>query len=65
MKAGSTPLLFAAQYSESPAVVGALMNAKANLEATTAVRHLAYNRCAPYVFIDHVCVCRSVARLLW
>ena len=68
MKNGKTPLMFAAKSSESPAVVEALRNlvkAKADWEARNKVMHMEDNRCAPYVFIDHVCVCRNVARLLW
>ena len=40
MKGGTTPLMWAAGYSESPGVVETLMNGKANLEATNPVRHL-------------------------
>ena len=32
--------MYAAQYSGSPAVVEALVNGKANVEATDEVRHL-------------------------
>ena len=49
MKHGKTPVMIAAQCSKSPDVVGALMNAKANLEVTSPVRHLEDNRCAPYM----------------
>ena len=45
LKNGWSPLMWAA----SPAVVEALMNGKANLEATNTVRCLEDNRCAPYM----------------
>ena len=48
--------MIAADHSESPAVVEALINGKANLEAAGKVRHLEDYRCSPYVLIDHVCV---------
>ena len=59
--------MYAAQCSESPSVVEALMKGKANLEATDKVRHWEDNRCAPYeltltltltdyVLIGHACV---------
>ena len=48
-----TPLMCAAAFSKSPAVVVALMKANANLEATEKVRYLEDNRCDPYVLIDH------------
>ena len=57
LKHGRTPLMYAAWSSKSPAVVEALVYAKANLEATDQVRHLEDNRCAPYVLISHACVC--------
>ena len=57
LKHGYTPLLHAAQYSESPAVVEALIHGKADLEATGSVRHLEGNRCNPYVLTGHACVC--------
>ena len=59
LKLGSTPLMIAVQYSESPAVVEALRNlvkAKANWEARNKVMHMEDNRCAPYVLIGHACV---------
>ena len=56
LKGGFTPLMHAAKSSESPAVVEALVNGKANLEATNSVRHLKDYRCSPYVLIDHACV---------
>ena len=65
LKKGSTPLMHAAQRSKSPAVVEALVKAKANLEATNSVRHLGDSRCSlyvltltltDYVLIDHACV---------
>ena len=60
LKHGSTPLMYAAQCSKSPAVVGALLNGKADLEARNKVRHLKDNQCAPYVLIGHACVrCRT------
>ena len=40
LKEGKTPLMIAAEFSKSPAVVEALVNGKANLEATDKVRHL-------------------------
>ena len=48
--------MFAAAFAKSPAVVEDLVNGKANLEVTDEVRHLADNRCAPYVLSDHACV---------
>ena len=57
MKGGRTPLMYAARFSGSLAVVEALVNGKANLEATNKVRHLEDNRCPPYVLIGHACVC--------
>ena len=48
--------MWASGYSESRAVVEALVNGKANLEATNKVRHLEDNRCPPYVLICHACV---------
>ena len=48
--------MIAATGSESPAIVEALLNRKADLEATDLVRHLEDNRCAPYVLIGHACV---------
>ena len=56
LKLGSTPLTIAAKCSESPAVVEALLNRNANLEARNKVRYLEDNRCAPYVLIGHACV---------
>ena len=56
LKYGKTPLMIAAQSSESPDVVKALVNGKANLEAKTKVGHLEDNRCAPYVLISRACV---------
>ena len=49
LKAGRTPLMYAAWSSKCPDVVEALMNGKANLEATDTVRCLEDNRCAPYM----------------
>ena len=40
MKRGRTPLAIAAKFAKSPAVVEALLNGKADLEATAKVRHL-------------------------
>ena len=56
LKEGSTPLMIAAEFSKSPAVVDALVNGKANVEARKRVGHLEDNRCAPHVLIDHACV---------
>ena len=56
LKRGRTPLMIAATGSESPAIVEALLNRKADLEATDLVRHLEDNRCAPNVLIGHACV---------
>ena len=40
LKDGLTPLMIAVRYSKSPGVVWALLNGKANVEATDKVRHL-------------------------
>ena len=48
--------MFGAQYSDSPAIVEALLKAKANVHTKDNVRHLECNRCEPYVVIDHSCV---------
>ena len=48
--------MHAAQCSESPGIVEALLNGKADLEATDKVRHLEDIRCAPNVLIGHACV---------
>ena len=56
-KDGDTPLMWAASSSKSPDVVEALVNGKANLEATDEVRHLEDKSVCPiYVLIDHACV---------
>ena len=56
MKNGKTPLMIVAVYSESPAIAEALMNAKANLEATTKVRHLERLLVSPIcTHWSHVC----------
>ena len=57
--------MYAAKYSESPAIVEALLNGKANLEAIDPVRHLEDSRHVPYVLIDYACVrCRAAPALL-
>ena len=53
---GSNPLIRAAETSKSPAIVEALLKAKANTEAKNKVRHLEDSRCAACILIDHACV---------
>ena len=48
----NSPLLFAAAFSKSPAVVEALVNGKANLEVTDEVRHLADTA---VIGVPHMC----------
>ena len=56
LKAALTPLMIAAKFSKCPGIVEALLNGKADLEATNKVRHSEDNRCASYVLIGHACV---------
>ena len=54
---GCTALACCVHGSNSPAILEALVKAKANVNAVTyKVRHLQNNRCEPYVVIDHSCV---------
>ena len=48
--------MLCAKIFKSPAIIEALLKAKANVHAKDKVRHLDCNRCEPHVVIDHSCV---------
>ena len=57
--------MIAAEHSETPSVVEALLKAKANMEAKSKVRHLQDHRRAPHVFSLLVGGCSLAGRIYY